>query len=57
MGFFKDIAVDIEQELFEGTAVPQIAAKLNLSVPQVEAYIRELEQADRDPVELVAYED
>lgn len=52
MGYFANLAIEIEEALFEGATVEQIAERFNLSVPQVKAYIEQLEQADRDPVEL-----
>lgn len=52
MGYFANLAIDIEEALFEGATVEQIATKFNLSVPAVNAYIQQLEEADRDPVDL-----
>ena len=49
MGYFSNLAIDIEQALFEGATVAQIAERFNLSVPAVKAYIEQLEQADREP--------
>jgi len=50
MGYFKNLAIDIEEALYHGATVAQIAERFNLSVPAVEAYIQQLEEADRDPV-------
>ena len=52
MGYFSNLAIEIEEALFEGATVEQIAKRFNLSMPAVNAYIEQLEQADRDPVEL-----
>ena len=49
MGYFSNLAIDIEAALFEGATVEQVAERFNLSVPAVEAYIEQLEDADRDP--------
>ena len=49
MGYFSNLAIDIEQALFEGATVAQIAERFNLSVPAVKAYIEQLEQVDREP--------
>lgn len=51
MGYFSNLAIEIEEALCEGATVEQIAERFNLSVPQVQAYIEQLEQADRDPYE------
>lgn len=49
MGYFSNLAIEIEQALFEGATVEQIALRFNLSVPAVEAYIEQLEEADCEP--------
>jgi DNA-binding NarL/FixJ family response regulator len=49
MGYFSDLAIDIEEALFDGATVEQIADRFNLSVPAVKAYIEQLEEADRKP--------
>lgn len=51
MGYFSNLAVDIEEALFKGATVEQIAEQFNLSVPAVKAYIEQMEEADRDPAE------
>jgi len=51
MGYFSNLAVDIEEALFEGATVEQIAERFNLSVPAVNAYIEQLEEVDREPAE------
>lgn len=48
MGFFSNLAVEIEEALFNGATVEQIAKQFNISEAQVRAYIEQLEQADRD---------
>lgn len=52
MGYFSNLAIEVEEALCEGATVKQIAERFNLSEAQVLAYIEQLEQADRDPVEL-----
>ena len=49
MGYFSNLAIDIEEALFEGATKEQIAERFNLSMPAVMAYIEQLEQCDRDP--------
>ena len=51
MGYFSNLGIEIEEALFEGATVEQIAERFNLSVPAVEAYIEQLEDADREPYE------
>ena len=49
MGYFSNLAIDIEEALFQGATVEQIAERFNLSVPAVNAYIEQLEEVDREP--------
>jgi DNA-binding NarL/FixJ family response regulator len=49
MGYFSELVIDIEEALFDGATVEQIADRFNLSVPAVKAYIEQLEEADREP--------
>ena len=56
MGYFSQLALDIEEMLFDGATEQEIAQKLNLSVEEVEAQIALLEEADFDP-EPIDYED
>lgn len=49
MGYFSQLALDVEEMLFEGATVSQIAEKLNISEAQVEACIVDLENSDADP--------
>lgn len=51
MGYFSNLAIEIEDALFQGATVSQIAEKFNLSEAQVQAYIKQLEGADQDPME------
>lgn len=55
MGYFSNLAIEIEEALCEGATVEQIAVKFNISEAQVRAYIVQLEQADRDPCEVSDY--
>ena len=50
MGYFSNLAIDIEEALFQGATVEQIAERFNLSVPAVNAYIEQLEEVDREPL-------
>jgi DNA-binding NarL/FixJ family response regulator len=49
MGYFSNLAVDVESALFDGATVVEIADRFNLSEEQVEAYIEQLEEDDREP--------
>jgi len=49
MGYFANLAIEIEEALFDGATVAQIAERFNISEAQVQAYIEELEEADREP--------
>ncbi len=51
MGMMSELAIDVEEMLFEGASVAEIAKALNLSVEQVEACVADLESADVDPYE------
>ena len=50
MGYFSNLAIEIEEALFQGATVEQIAERFNLSVPAVMAYIEQLEEVDREPL-------
>jgi len=50
MGYFSQLALDVEEALCEGATVEQTAKQFNISQEQVQAYIEQLESADRDPV-------
>lgn len=49
MGYFSNLAIDIEEALFQGATVEQIAQRLNLSVSEVQAYIEQMQESDREP--------
>lgn len=49
MGYFSRLATDIEEALFEGATVEQIARQFNISEAEVKNCIEQLESADRDP--------
>jgi DNA-binding NarL/FixJ family response regulator len=51
MGYFSNLAIDVEEALAKGATVKQIAERFNLSEEQVLAYAEQLESADRDPCE------
>lgn len=48
MGYFSQQALDVEDMLFEGATVAEIAEKMNISVEQVQAYVQQLEDSDRE---------
>ncbi len=50
MGYFSNLGIEIEEALFQGATVEQIAERFNLSVPAVMAYIEQLEEVDREPL-------
>lgn len=56
MGYFSQLALDIEEMLFDGATESEIAQKLNISVEEVQEQIALLEEADFDP-EPIDYED
>ena len=49
MGYFSNLATEIESALFDGATVTQISNRFNLSEEQVEAYIEQLEEDYREP--------
>ena len=49
MGYFSNLAVDVESALFDGATVTEIADRFDLSEEQVRAYIEQLEEDDREP--------
>jgi len=57
VGYFSELAGEVEELLFRGVATADIAEHLNMSVEQVEAYIQQLEDADRKPPEPTEYEE
>lgn len=50
MGYFSNLAIDIEEAISLGATVAQIAGQFNISEAEVNDYIEHLDQADRDPV-------
>ena len=46
MSRMSELAIDVEDMLFEGFTYPEIAEKLNISVEQVEAFVAEMEAMD-----------
>ena len=51
MGYFSQLALDIEEMLFDGMTEAEIAEKLNLSLEEVEEQIALLEESDIVPDE------
>lgn len=49
MGYFSNLALEIEEALCDGATVKQIAGKFNISEAEVKAVIEQLEDCDRDP--------
>jgi len=49
MGYFSNLSIEIEEALYQGATVEQIAERFNLSVPAVMAYIEQLEEVDHEP--------
>lgn len=56
MGFFSQLAIDVEELLFEGATEQEIAHKLNISVEQVRECIAQLEQAEVEPYDMMDVE-
>ena len=49
IGYFKNLAIDIEEALYHGATVAQIARHFNITEQEVRAYIEQLQEADREP--------
>lgn len=49
MGYFSNLAIEIEEAVFDGATVEQIAERFTLSVPQVRAFMEQMEESDREP--------
>lgn len=52
MGYFSNLAIDVEEAHCNGATVKQIAGRFGISEAEVESVIEQLESADRDPAEL-----
>ena len=52
MGYMSELAISVEEMLFDGATPSEIAQKLNISVEQVEACIEQLEMMDVEPYEM-----
>jgi uncharacterized protein (DUF433 family) len=50
MGYFSNLAIDIEEALSKGATVEQIANRYDLPVEDIQLLIQQLDDADRDPV-------
>jgi uncharacterized protein (DUF433 family) len=48
MGYFSNLAIDIEEALAKGATVEQIAARFDLSVEDIQGLIQQLGEADRE---------
>ena len=48
MGYFSNLALDIEEALSTGATVKQISGQFDISEADVENYIEQLDQADRE---------
>ena len=49
MGYFSNLAIEIEDSLHRGFSREQIAHALGITVQEVQAVIQQLEDADREP--------
>ena len=50
MGYFSNLALDIEEAFYQGATVDQLAQRFNLSREDVREFIDQLDECDRDPV-------
>ena len=50
MGYFSNLSIEIEEALYQGATVEQIAERFDVSVPEVLAVIEMIEEADREPL-------
>jgi uncharacterized protein (DUF433 family) len=48
MGYFSNLAIDIEEALGKGATVEQIASRFDLPVEDVQGLIQQLDDADRE---------
>lgn len=51
MGYFSNLALEIEDALYQGATVDQMARQFGLSREDVREFIDQLDDCDRDPVE------
>lgn len=49
MGYFSNLAVEIEEAVYDGATPQQIAARLCLPVEDVVQFIEQMNEADREP--------
>lgn len=49
MGYFSNLAVDIEEAVYQGATPEQIAQQLAIPVEDVRGYIEQMSECDRDP--------
>lgn len=50
MGYFSNLAIDIEEAVASGATVAKVAEHFGISEAEVHAVIAQLEDADRDPM-------
>ena len=50
MGYFSNLAIEIEEALHRGFSREQIASMLGITVQDVQAVIEQLEESDREPL-------
>jgi uncharacterized protein (DUF433 family) len=48
MGYFSNLAIDIEEALGKGATVEQIAARFDLPIEDIQILIQQLDDADRE---------
>jgi len=49
MGYFSNLSIEIEEALYQGATVEQIAERFDVSVPEVLTVIEMIEEADHEP--------
>ena len=48
MGYFSNLAIDIEEALVKGATVEQVATRFDLPVEDIQSLIQQLDEADRE---------
>ena len=48
MGYFSNLAIDIEDALSKGATVEQIANRVDLPVEDIRVLVQQLDEADRE---------
>lgn len=50
MGYFSNLATEIEEAFYQGATVDQLSRQFDLSKDDVREFIDQLDECDRDPV-------